>query len=680
MESRRWNNTTKAIVVAALVALTLVLLITFRAMIAPTIVAFLLAFILGYPVNWIQQRTGWSRGGSVAALYVVLLAILALTPVVIAPRIGAQLISLLATLEGLLDQLQSASEVPFLSFANIGIPTEVLINGASDALQGFIVLATTSPISIARGVTTGILTVVYVLVLNFWLLKDLRKLQRFAFEQIPGDYQEDVRRLGQELGQVWNAFLRGQIVLSLVVGVITWIVLSIVGMPGAGGLALLAGLMEFLPTVGPAFSGTVGTAAALFQGSLWMPVNSITFAIIVGALYAIMGQLESVYLIPRLIGRRVKLHPAVTFVGIINGAIAFGVLGLLLATPVMGSARTILSYIYRKLFNLEPFEPRASQQEGMRIRGLIGGRKVEAVVFDLDGTLVRIDPVAINSFVSATTWLEHIVPAEQRAMLMRNFMVAMEGIINFLIAQLRRFGRDELLDRLSPTFNVLRGYAAADVLEPVAGTPELLRELSQRYRLALVSTRQRETVEHFLRHAGLQHAPAREPVARQRDVGPSVTLIDYGAHASDPLDEPLVPVSAQSQRGRALLAGKGSASSSVSPVAVPQSVPAQPELNLPSETPLDLIESTEVPLFESVITREDVRNLLPYSDLMLAVAEQLDLPLEQILVVSDTDANLRAGRASGMITVGVLSGLGREGDFADADLILPDTADLGEWL
>ena len=315
MTSRRWSNVTKSIVVATLVVLVIALLVTFRAMIAPTIVAFLLAFILGYPVNWIQRRTGWTRGATVTLLYILLLALLILAPALLFPRGGALVLSLQETLEELVNSLQSATRGPIFVLGPYEILVDNLLQDVGDILQNVLVLATSNPISIFRGVTTGVLTVVYVLVLNFWLLKDLQKLQRLLIEQIPGDYQEEVRSLGLELGQVWHAFLRGQLVLAFVVGLMTWIALSIVGMPNAGGLALLAGFMEFLPTVGPGISGTIGTAVALFQGSTWMFPNSsnLPFALVVLVIYAVITQVESVYLIPRLVGGRVKLHPAVTF-------------------------------------------------------------------------------------------------------------------------------------------------------------------------------------------------------------------------------------------------------------------------------------------------------------------------------------------------------------------------------
>ena len=75
MGSRRWGNVTKIVVIVALVAIAIGLLVAFRQMISPTIVAFLLAFLLSYPVNWIQRSTGWARGAAILIVYIVLAGI-----------------------------------------------------------------------------------------------------------------------------------------------------------------------------------------------------------------------------------------------------------------------------------------------------------------------------------------------------------------------------------------------------------------------------------------------------------------------------------------------------------------------------------------------------------------------------------------------------------------------------
>lgn len=559
----------------------------FSAMIPSTIIAFLLAFVLGYPVNWIQRQTGWARTPAIISLYGVVLLLLILMPVLVMPRASSLATSLQQTLFELLDNLQTTE----IHIGNFHMPINDLFQPVSEALQNLLGAASVNPLSIFRGLTHGFLTFIYVLVLNFWLLKDQQKLQRLMMEQIPTDYQEDARRLAQEIGQIWEEFLRGQIVLGVAIGLITWVVLFILGMPGAGGLALLSGIMELLPTVGPAISGTVGTMVALFLGPTWLPVSHLTFALIISATYAILGQIESIYFIPRLVGGRVNLHPAVAFVSVIAGGVVFGALGILLATPVVATLRSLLLYIYRKLLDQEPFEPRPNLTTGIRIRGLVGGRKIEAIIFDLDGTLTELDWRATTWTEQRLLWLDRFVSTDRRRHYIRRVMVGIEGMINFLISQLARTKDRRALENMLPFFNLLRGYPPPEQLILQPGVAASLQRLAYSYRLALITARDRRSLSIFLSNADLNDK-----------------------------------------------------------------------------------------LFEFVIVREDVRNLLPHSEGLLALTALLQIPPAQILVVSDTDTNLRAGRAMGMAVAGVLGGLGEAADMDETDLTLRSLSELEEWL
>ncbi|MEZ4679764.1 MAG: AI-2E family transporter [Caldilineaceae bacterium] len=587
MPSRRWNNLTKTIIAAALAIIAILLIITFRAMIPPTIVAFLMAFVLGYPVNWVQRRTGLARAAAVALLYLMLLLGVVLVTVLIIPRASGMVASLQQTIEELMTSLLATQ----IQLGTRTISVGTLFQPLGDAMQNIAGAITADPLSMVRGVTTSVLTVVYVMVVNFWLLKDLHKLQRLMMEQIPLDYQEDARRLGQQIVEVWEGFLRGQLVLALVVGSITWVPLAIVGMANAGGLALLAGVMEFLPSIGPGISGTIGVLVALFQGSTWMNVSNFIFAVIVLGIYAVIAQFESIYLIPQLVGGRVKLHPAVAFVCVISGALVFGALGVLLATPVVGSFRLILVYIYRKLLDQEPFEQPYGPQHGVRIRGLVGGRKIEAIVFDLDGTLTELDWSVAQRAAQSMRWLDWLIPPENRREQARRLMIALEGFINFLISQMRRSDSPKMLERMLPLFNRWRGYPSPDELILHPGVIPTLRELSPNYQLALITARDYRSVRLFCQ--------------------------------SGTLDEGL---------------------------------------------------------FQTIVTRDDVHNLLPHSEGLLFLSQQLQLEPDQILVVSDSDVNLRAGRAMGMAAAAVLNGLGEEEDMRDADIVLQNLCELNEWL
>lgn len=591
MPSRRWNTTTKIIVGSVLALAAVGLLVTFRQMIAPTIVAFLLTFVLSYPVNWVQQRTGWARTTALIGVYALVAFALFLLILFIVPRLDTIVSSLQRTVTDLLDALQTRVDAPFFQLGPLQLSAAEALAQFDVALEAIVAFITQNPMGLVSGLTQTVVSAVYVFVLNFWLLKDWYKFERFIIELIPTDYQEEMRRLGNELGGIWQAFLRGQITLAVVIGFITWICLLILGMPNAGGLALLAGMLEFLPSIGPAISGSIGTVLAFFQGSNWMPVGNLFFAVLVGVVYAIIGQLESVYFIPRFVGGRVKLHPAVTFVGIITGALTFGVLGILLAAPVIASARVLVVYIARKMADREPFETELVQQSVLHIPGVIAGRKVEAVVFDFDGTLTQVDQRAVEWAAERLRWLDRIMPQEARRNTARRLLARLEGPINMFANQLWRWRWRETIDRVGPTLDMLRGLPPVENLALRPDALETLTRLAPSYRLALVTTRERATVADFLERNSLNGS-----------------------------------------------------------------------------------------IFDLVVAREDVRNILPHIDPLQRTAVLLGISTSNMLLVSDTEVGLRAGRAAEMATAGVLNGIPLPDDLRDADVLLLQTSDLARYL
>lgn len=591
MASPRWTNTTKIIVTSALAIAAIVLLVTVRQMIAPTIIALLLTFVLSYPVNWVQQHTGWGRTTSVVAIYFIVLLTLALGVLLIVPRFDSIMVALRRTMADLSVGLQDRLADDLLAIGPIRLSTSEVFGQAGTALQGVFNALTANPMNIARGVTQTIVSSVYVFVLNFWLLKDWHKLERFILDLVPADYQEEARRLGVELGGVWQAFLRGQVTLGVIIGLGTWVILLILGMPNAGGLALLAGMMEFLPSIGPAISGTVGTVLAFFQGSSWMPVSNLFFAVVVGIVYAIIGQLESVYFIPRLVGGRVKLHPAVTFMGIITGALTFGVLGILLAAPVIGSARVILIYIAAKLADRPPFAADRGGQSVLKIPGVIAGRKIEGVLLELDGTVAAPDTSAIEWAAQHFRWMDALIPASARRVLARRLLTALEAPINLTLNQLYRWKWNESIERWAPALNRLRGFPPADALEVLPDVRDAVLRFSTLYKVGLISSRPRAEVLAFLQR----------------------THLDGG-------------------------------------------------------------------VFDAVVAREDVKNILPQVDPLLKCVALLGIRPDQALVVSDSDVGLRAARAAEMATAGVNTGTALPENVRDADLVVADAALLAAYL
>jgi predicted PurR-regulated permease PerM len=232
----------------------------------------------------------------------------------------------------------------------------------SGALEGIFSTAATHTVSILVDLASIVLWLIFIVVVSFYMLKDANRLAQ-AFENIaPPSYQMEFRRLRSEIGGIWNAFLRGQLILCAVVGTVIAVALAILGVRNALVLGLLAAVLEVIPNVGPTLAAVPAVLIAYFQGSAHLPLTNGWFALLVIAAYVVIQQVENNYLVPRIIGRSLNLHPLVVIIGAIAGGIFAGVLGILLAAPTLATLRVLAHYVYCKMLDLEPF-PQESAEE-----------------------------------------------------------------------------------------------------------------------------------------------------------------------------------------------------------------------------------------------------------------------------------------------------------------------------
>jgi predicted PurR-regulated permease PerM len=129
-------------------------------------------------------------------------------------------------------------------------------------------------------------------------------------------------------------------------------------------MAALAGILEFVPSLGHGIWMVSAGLLMLIHGSTWLPVPPWAAAALIVALHLVFQQVDLNYLIPRLVGRRVRLHPAVVIVGVFAGAIAAGVLGVVLAAPVIATARVLGRFLRAHLYDGEAIPPLAAEVNG----------------------------------------------------------------------------------------------------------------------------------------------------------------------------------------------------------------------------------------------------------------------------------------------------------------------------
>ncbi len=252
----------------------------------------------------------------------------------------------------------------------------------------------------------------FILVVAYYLLNDFHNLGPSVDRMAVPSYSGDIHRLRQELGVIWNAFLRGQILLAISMGLGTIVIMTLLGVRYSLVLGLLAGFTEFIPIIGPLIAGTVAVLVAFFQPSNWLGLSPLTYAAVVLLAAVLLQQWENNFLVPRILGRTLNLHPVLIMVGAIVGASLAGVLGLLLSAPMVATVRLLSRYAYRKMLDLPPFPdpapgPPPAQRFGWLnpLKGLIRKfTRAESVNPDLpeqaadealDATSTPLPPVAV---------------------------------------------------------------------------------------------------------------------------------------------------------------------------------------------------------------------------------------------------------------------------------------------
>lgn len=350
----KWTPGTKRAVLIACTILIGWAIWRFSMVLAPFVIAVIIAYLLNPIVNWLNRYTPLKRGWAAAIVYLVFLFILALIPTLGTPFIVQQVRQLDFDVQTLAEQLSSAMDHQF-RVGDLNVNTSSLIEPVTVSLsQVFSPLASWTA-NLAVGIAGGFIWAVFILAVGFYLLLDANRIRAWVDSWIPPPYLEEFHQLQHEIDGVWKAYFVGQVTLALLIATITGVVTALFGIRSALILALVAGLLEWVPNWGYFISGLIGMTFAYFQGSTYLTLPPWVFALLIGLFYLVLAQFDMNFLAPRIIGYRLQLPPVVIIIGIIAGASVGGALGLLLAAPTIATLRVLGSYIYRRLLDLEPY-------------------------------------------------------------------------------------------------------------------------------------------------------------------------------------------------------------------------------------------------------------------------------------------------------------------------------------
>ncbi len=359
-----WSVPTKLVITLITLGFVVFLLYKFSAAIMPTVLALVIAYVLAPPVSSLQRKLRIPRGLAMLMVYLLFTLILAAALMLIIPTVGNQFAAFGQDLQRLLDQARElfSTEINIYGFT---INEKEVASQLTSSLQSLLNPIFGTTLGVLTGILTSLVWVVYIFMVSLYLVKDADIFTGWLEQLPPPDYRSDFRRLRDEIAGIWRAFFRGQLLLALVVSVIISIEASIIGLRFALVMGLLAGMLEFLPSIGHTIWIVLAGLLALLGGSTWIPVPNWIFALIVLGLHLVYTQFDMNYLIPAIIGRRVHLPPIVVILGIVVGALVAGVLGVVLAAPTIASLRVLSRYIYAQLVDMDPFPLSAQKSEAL---------------------------------------------------------------------------------------------------------------------------------------------------------------------------------------------------------------------------------------------------------------------------------------------------------------------------
>jgi predicted PurR-regulated permease PerM len=196
----------------------------------------------------------------------------------------------------------------------------------------------TPAIGFARAAATGVAGLVTIFVLSYLMVLEAPKALDGGLNLMSEQRAARVRRVGADCARTVTGYITGNLLISLICGLLTYAVLAITGVPFAGLIALFVGLADLIPLVGATLGAVVAVLAAL--------VHSVTAGIIVLVFFIVYQQLENHLLQPLIFARTVKLNPLTVLIAILLAVELAGILGALLAIPIAGVIQVILRDVW----------------------------------------------------------------------------------------------------------------------------------------------------------------------------------------------------------------------------------------------------------------------------------------------------------------------------------------------
>jgi predicted PurR-regulated permease PerM len=363
--SPRWGSMAKLVISLTLVVILGALLVRFKFIIGPVLMALVLTYLLFPLASLMDRKSRLSWAVAVSIIYLVIIAVLLGLLTWGGVGLIGQVQNLITAIQNYIKELPgfiaSLSHTTytlgpfhfdFSTFDWQAIGTQILsyVEPALGKVGGLVG-------SLAGSAASTLGWTAFVVVVSYFFLLESGGFRRRIFQvDIPG-YAEDMSRLRHKLTHIWNAFLRGQIIIFFSKVIAYTVLMSIMGVHYAIVVALIAGLASFLPYVGPTINWIVLGLVTFFQGGNPFGLAPLTYTIVAIVVALVIDQVFDNLVAPRIMAGRLKVHPAFVLIAAIIAANLIGILGIIIAAPLLATLQLVGRYTLRKLLDHDPWPP-----------------------------------------------------------------------------------------------------------------------------------------------------------------------------------------------------------------------------------------------------------------------------------------------------------------------------------
>jgi len=355
MKNEQWSTSTRYVVGIIVFVTVVALLIYAREAVKMLVISAFVAYLISPAVTMLTQNTKFTRRAAVNFVYFSALVVMVGVPATLTPIFFDEIKLVASDLLDLSNQTSEWLTQP-KQFGNMVFHFEQVGESLGQLQESILTPLPEEALALLETTSINTLWFLVILVSVHLFMSEWPHMREWLFNLAPQAYRYEMDELYKRLRNVWMAYLRGQIVLMLVVGVVFTIAWAIIGIPGALVLGALAGLFTLIPDVGPFLAVALAFGVALLEGSTWIQLPNFWVAGIVVATYLVLINLKNFFLRPIIMGRSLRMNEALIFIAIMIATILEGIMGALLVVPVLASVAVIMEYLRRRILGLPAFE------------------------------------------------------------------------------------------------------------------------------------------------------------------------------------------------------------------------------------------------------------------------------------------------------------------------------------